>query len=86
MVDRKGSVYINCCNGLVYIGSVAQLAERALRMREAPGSKPGVSIRFFRLAVFLSKRKKERETRRERERERERESKDFFFAVYSFFS
>ena len=25
-------------------GSVAQLVERALRMREAPGSKPGVSI------------------------------------------
>ena len=25
------------------MGSVAQLAERALRMREAPGSKPGVS-------------------------------------------
>ena len=28
-------------------GSVAQLAERALRMREAPGSKPGVSTIFF---------------------------------------
>ena len=40
-----------------YNGSVAQLAERALRMREAPGSKPGVSIflnLFFsgRLAIF----------------------------------
>ena len=34
-------------------GSVAQLAERALRMREAPGSKPGVSICFV-LALNFS--------------------------------
>ena len=33
--------------GVVACGSVAQLVERALRMREAPGSKPGVSRVFF---------------------------------------
>ena len=34
-------------SSLYITGSVAQLAERALRMREAPGSKPGVSILFI---------------------------------------
>ena len=32
---------------MIVSGSVAQLAERALRMREAPGSKPGVSTSFW---------------------------------------
>ena len=38
--------YILCFCRFLLIGSVAQLAERALRMREAPGSKPGVSTSF----------------------------------------
>ena len=37
---------------MIVSGSVAQLAERALRMREAPGSKPGVST------LFLSRQQK----------------------------
>ena len=49
VIDKGMDYYFGC---QIILGSVAQLVERALRMREAPGSKPGVST------LFLSRQQK----------------------------
>ena len=45
--SQQNTIFYILLSGDGNTGSVAQLAERALRMREAPGSKPGVSILFI---------------------------------------
>ena len=45
--SQQNTIFYILLSGHENTGSVAQLAERALRMREAPGSKPGVSIFFL---------------------------------------